>query len=147
MVLGSPGSGCTTLLKTLANHRAEYHSVSGNVHYDSLTPSELSKYFRGDVQYCPEDDVHFPTLTVEQTLKFAAMARTPTGDVRDVFSKDREEFASDVTEVLMTIFGLSHARNTPIGDAMLRGVSGGEKKRVSIAEALAARSHIGAWDK
>ncbi|PPR00573.1 hypothetical protein CVT24_005458 [Panaeolus cyanescens] len=146
LVLGSPGSGCTSFLKALANHRAEYHSITGNVHYDSLTPSELSKYFRGDVQYCPEDDIHFPTLTVEQTLKFAAMARTPTGDVRGAFSKDREEFASNVTEVLMTIFGLRHARNTPVGDAMLRGVSGGEKKRVSIAEALAARSLIGAWD-
>lgn len=40
----------------------------------------------------------------------------------------------------------SHARDTPVGDASLRGVSGGEKKRVSISEALAARTLLGCWD-
>jgi ATP-binding cassette subfamily G (WHITE) protein 2 (SNQ2) len=52
-----------------------------------------------------------------------------------------------ITDILTTIFGLRHARKTPVGDAAIRGVSGGEKKRVSIAEAMAARSLIGAWDK
>ena len=47
----------------------------------------------------------------------------------------------------MTVFGLKHVRNTVVGDAIIRGVSGGEKKRVSIAEALAIRHKIGAWDK
>lgn len=66
VVLGRPGSGCSTFLKTIANHREEYHSVTGEVHYDSLSPEDVTKHFRGDVQYCPEDDVHFPTLTVNQ---------------------------------------------------------------------------------
>lgn len=52
-----------------------------------------------------------------------------------------------ITNILITIFGLRHAKKTPVGDAAIRGVSGGEKKRVSIAEAMAARSLIGAWDK
>ncbi|KAJ3501614.1 hypothetical protein NLJ89_g9259 [Agrocybe chaxingu] len=142
LVLGSPGSGCSTLLKTLANHRKEYYSVQGDVHYDSLSHEDLDKHFRGDVQYCPEDDVHFPTLTVEQTLKFAATARTPRVRV----DTSREEFADWTTNLLATIFGLKHVLNTPVGDASIRGVSGGQKKRVSIAEALAARSCIGAWD-
>lgn len=41
---------------------------------------------------------------------------------------------------------LRHAQSTPVGDENLRGVSGGEKKRVSISEALAARSLLGCWD-
>lgn len=41
---------------------------------------------------------------------------------------------------------LRHAKNTPVGDANIRGVSGGEKKRVSIAEALATRCLLGCWD-
>ncbi|KAF8156049.1 pleiotropic drug resistance ABC transporter [Crassisporium funariophilum] len=142
LVLGSPGSGCSTLLKTLANHRKEYHAVEGDVHYDSITPADLQKNFRGDVQYCPEDDIHFPTLTVSQTLDFAATTRTP----RDRASVSRKAFTNMVTNMLTTVFGLRHAKNTPVGDAAIRGVSGGEKKRVSIAEALAARSCIGAWD-
>jgi ATP-binding cassette, subfamily G (WHITE), member 2, SNQ2 len=56
VVLGRPGSGCSTFLKTLANQRGEYHSVEGEVHYDSLSPDDISKHYRGDVTYCPEDD-------------------------------------------------------------------------------------------
>jgi len=47
----------------------------------------------------------------------------------------------------MTVLGLSQSRKTKIGDASIRGLSGGEKKRVSIAEALACRSLIYCWDK
>ncbi|PPQ74645.1 hypothetical protein CVT26_005690 [Gymnopilus dilepis] len=143
LVLGSPGSGCTTFLKTLANQRQEYYSVEGNVYYDSITPDDLRKHFRGDVQYCPEDDIHFPTLTVEQTIKFAATTRTPRTRLE---GSSRRDFADTITTLLTTVFGLRHALNTPVGDAAIRGVSGGEKKRVSIAEALATRGCIGAWD-
>jgi ATP-binding cassette subfamily G (WHITE) protein 2 (SNQ2) len=143
VVLGSPGAGCSTLLKTMANHTSEYHSVSGSRHYDSITPADVAKHFRGDVQYCPEDDVHFPTLTVEQTIQFAARTRTP----RDRADHSREQFQETLTTILTTVFGLRHARKTPVGDAAVRGVSGGEKKRVSIAEALATRACITCWDK
>jgi ATP-binding cassette subfamily G (WHITE) protein 2 (SNQ2) len=143
VVLGRPGSGCSTLLKTLANQRSEYHAIEGEVHYDSLTPHDIEKHFRGDVRYCPEDDVHFPTLTVEQTIKFAAKTRTPTGRI----GRSRAEYTDLVTDIVTTVFGLRHVRKTPIGDAIIRGVSGGEKKRVSICEALATRTCIGAWDK
>lgn len=44
------------------------------------------------------------------------------------------------------MFGLEHTEDTPVGDAYVRGVSGGEKKRVSIAEVLANRASIEAWD-
>jgi ATP-binding cassette subfamily G (WHITE) protein 2 (SNQ2) len=138
-----PGSGCSTLLKTIANLREDYHAVEGNVYYDSISPEDLKHYFRGDVQYCPEDDVHFPTLTVDQTLKFAAKTRTP--HIR--LDHTREEYTKLITDILITIFGLNHARKTAVGDATIRGVSGGERKRVSIAEALATRSCVTAWDK
>lgn len=123
--------------------RDEFYAVEGDVHYDSLSPADLKNHFRGDVQYCPEDDVHFATLTVEQTLGFAAKTRAP--QVRA--EQTRKEYSNLVTEILTTIFGLKHAKKTPVGDALIRGISGGEKKRVSIAEALATRGCIGAWDK
>jgi ATP-binding cassette, subfamily G (WHITE), member 2, SNQ2 len=143
VVLGMPGAGCSTLLKTLANFREEYHAVEGNVYYDSITSEDLKKHFRGDVQYCPEDDVHFPTLTVDQTLNFAAKTRTPHVRV----DHTREAYTKLITDIVLTVFGLNHTRKTPVGDAFIRGVSGGEKKRVSIAEALATRSCITSWDK
>ncbi|TEB24253.1 hypothetical protein FA13DRAFT_1756871 [Coprinellus micaceus] len=136
LVLGSPGAGCSTMLKTLANHREEYHSITGDVHYDSISPSEVKKYFRGG------HDVHFPTLTVEQTIEFAARTRTP----RARLDQSREVFRKTMTDILITVFGLRHVRNTFVGDAQIRGISGGQRKRVSIAEMLATRACIGCWD-
>ncbi|CAL1709796.1 unnamed protein product [Somion occarium] len=143
LVLGRPGSGCTTFLKALANHRDEYHSVDGDVMYDSFTPEEIEKHYRGDVQYCPEDDVHFPTLTVEETLTFAAKTRTPRARLP---GETREQHVERVVDMLTTVFGLRHVRKTPVGDAAIRGVSGGEKKRVSIAETLATMCKLISWD-
>ena len=50
VVLGSPGSGCTTFLKMLANQRETYRDVQGEVFYDSLTPEEIRAHSRGDLQ-------------------------------------------------------------------------------------------------
>ncbi|KAI0318679.1 pleiotropic drug resistance ABC transporter [Amylostereum chailletii] len=138
LVLGSPGSGCSTLLKVLANQRHEYHSVHGEVLYDSFSPADVEAHFRGDVIYSPEDDVHFPTLTVDQTLEFATATRAP-------HSRASEGTLSPST--LERVFGLLHVKDTIVGDASIRGISGGERKRVSISEALATRPLIASWDK
>lgn len=132
------------MLKTLTNQRAEYHLVEGEVHYDSMTSEDISKEFRGDVIYCPEDDIHFPTLTVDETLRFAAKTRAPHNRIEE---HSRGSYVDTMTDIIQTIFGLRHVKNTPVGDAAIRGVSGGEKKRVSISEALTLRSTITAWDK
>lgn len=46
----------------------------------------------------------------------------------------------------MAVFGLSHTYNTKVGNDFVRGVSGGERKRVSIAEMVVAGSPLAAWD-
>ena len=86
--------------------------------------------FRGDVIYQAETDVHFPHLTVGQTLLYAALARTPSNRLPGV---SREKYAQHVRDVIMATFGLSHTINTKVGNEFVRGVSGGERKRVSIA--------------
>lgn len=88
--------------------------------------------------------MHFPMMTVNDTLHFAAKTRAPQNRLD---GKSRVSYVEQITEVIQTIFGLRHVKKTPVGDASLRGVSGGEKKRVSIGEALALRSLIGSWDK
>ncbi|KAG2154002.1 ABC-2 type transporter-domain-containing protein [Suillus clintonianus] len=143
LVLGRPGSGCSTFLKTLANQRGEYHAVEGQVFYDSFTPKEIHDSFRGDVTYCPEDDVHFPTLTVNQTLSFAIRNRTPA---TRFLGQTREDYVEDTTTMLMKVIGLYRSKNALVGNAQVQGVSGGERKRVSIAETLGSAGSLCVWD-
>ena len=104
----------------------------------------MLKQFRGEIVYNQEVDKHFPHLTVGQTLEFAARVRTPQQRIID--GMDREGWAKHVSQVVMAIFGLSHTYNTKVGNDFVRGVSGGERKRVSIAEMALAGSPIASWD-
>lgn len=88
--------------------------------------------FRGEAIYTAEQDVHFPQLTVAQTLAFAALARVPRNRIAGV---TRDQYAEHMKDVVMAIFGLTYCANTRVGNDFIRGVSGGERKRVSIAEA------------
>jgi ATP-binding cassette subfamily G (WHITE) protein 2 (PDR) len=104
----------------------------------------MLKQFKGEIVYNQEVDKHFPHLTVGQTLEFAARVRTPQQRLIEGIS--REDWAKHLAAVIMTIFGLSHTYNTKVGNDFVRGVSGGERKRVSIAEMALAGSPIASWD-
>jgi ABC-type multidrug transport system ATPase subunit len=104
----------------------------------------MVKQFKGEIVYNQEVDKHFPHLTVGETLEFAARVRTP--QQRLIEGVSREFWAKHMAAVIMTIFGLSHTYNTKVGNDFVRGVSGGERKRVSIAEMALAGSPIAAWD-
>ena len=104
---------------------------------------EMHREFRSDVIYQPETEVQFPHLTVGQTLQFAALAKTPQNRLPGV---SREVHATHLRDVAMAIFGISHTVNTKVGNDFVRGVSGGERKRVSIAEVALAQSSLQCWD-
>jgi ABC-type lipoprotein export system ATPase subunit len=135
LVLGKPGSGCTTFLKTIANQRYGYTGVTGEVLYGPFTDKEFIQY-RGEAVYNEEDDVHHPTLTVEQTLGFALDVKIP-GKLPAGITK--QQFKEKVTTTLLKMFNIEHTRKTIVGNAFIRGVSGGERKRVSIAEMLVSK--------
>jgi ATP-binding cassette, subfamily G (WHITE), member 2, PDR len=103
----------------------------------------MHKDFRGECIYQAEVDVHFPQLTVGQTLGFAAEARAPRNRFPGV---SRKRYAEHMRDIVMAVFGLSHTINTKVGNDFIRGVSGGERKRVSIAEAALGGSPIQCWD-
>lgn len=77
LVLGRPGAGCSTFLKAFCNQRYGFKAVEGNVTYGGTPAKDIAKHFRGEVIYNPEDDLHYPTLTVKRTLSFALQTRTP----------------------------------------------------------------------
>ncbi|SPN99046.1 probable ABC transporter [Cephalotrichum gorgonifer] len=142
LVLGRPGSGCTTFLKTISNHRYGYTGVTGDVMYGPWNAKEFLRY-RGEAVYNGEDDIHHPTLTVEQTLDFALEMKVPGKRPAGV-SKD--QFKESVITMLLKMFNIEHTRNTIVGNAFIRGVSGGERKRVSIAEMMVTNACILSWD-
>ncbi|KAF9064956.1 putative ABC multidrug transporter [Rhodocollybia butyracea] len=144
VVLGPPGSGCTTLLKTISGVTHGFYVADDvKINYQGIPWEIMHKDFRGEVVYNAETDVHFPNLTVGQTLSFAARARTPRTRLPGV---TREQWAEHMKDVVMAIFGLSHTVNTKVGNDFIRGVSGGERKRVSLAEVALSGSPLQCWD-
>ena len=137
LVLGRPGAGCSTFLKAIANDRGSYAGVNGEVLYGGISAEEQNKHFRGEVNYNPESDQHFANLTVWQTLKFSLINKTK--------KHDRESIPV-IIDALLKMFGITHTKNTVVGNEYVRGVSGGERKRVSIAETLATKSSVVCWD-
>ncbi|KAG4928245.1 hypothetical protein AAZX31_19G161500 [Glycine max] len=120
-VLGASGSGKSTLIDALAD-RISKESLRGTVKLNGdVLESSLLKVISA---YVMQDDLLFPMLTVEETLMFAAEFRLPRS-----FSKSKKKAR---VQALIDQLGLRSAASTVIGDEGHRGVSGGERRRVSI---------------
>ncbi|KDN70652.1 putative ABC-2 type transporter [Colletotrichum sublineola] len=145
LVLGRPGSGCSTFLKAFCNQRAGFEAIEGEVTYGGAPAEEMSKKFRGEIIYNPEDDLHYPTLTVKRTLNFALQTRTPGKESR-LDGESREDYIREFMRVATKLFWIEHTLGTKVGNEFVRGVSGGERKRVSIAEAMITRASVQGWD-
>lgn len=98
----------------------------------------MHKSFMGDSIYLAEADGHFPELTLRQTLTFCAATR--------VQHPGRYSKAALKTQNVLAEFNLEAASDTKIGSAMIRGLSGGEKRRTSIAEVYISEAQIQCWD-
>jgi ABC-type multidrug transport system ATPase subunit len=107
LVLGTPGSGCSTFLKAISNQRESFAGVKGDVSYGGISADEQKKKYRGEVNYNEEDDQHLPTLTVGQTLEFSLLNKTRKHEKGDI---------PIIITALMKMFGIGHCRNTLVGD-------------------------------
>ncbi|OZJ04704.1 hypothetical protein BZG36_02532 [Bifiguratus adelaidae] len=143
LVLGRPGAGCTTLLRVLADMRASYTEITGEVSYGGIDSKEFGKHYKGEVCYNEEEDINYPTLTAKETLMFALKCKTPGKRLPD---ETKREFKNKVLFLLGNMLGLTKQMNTMVGNAFIRGLSGGERKRLSIAEQMTTRSTINCWD-
>jgi ATP-binding cassette subfamily G (WHITE) protein 2 (SNQ2) len=143
LVLGRPGAGCSTLLKTLTGESKTYIKSTGELNFSGIEFSKMFKYFKNLLIYNPELDVHFPYLTVGQTLKFAIGCKT--SNIR-VDNEKRNEYINNIKDLYEILFGLKHVEKTIVGNDFVRGVSGGERKRVSIAEAMVSEGTVYCYD-
>ncbi|KAJ5689632.1 hypothetical protein N7462_004024 [Penicillium macrosclerotiorum] len=143
LVLGRPGSGCTTLLKMLSNRREGYNTITGDVRFGSMSSEEASNY-QGQIVMNTEEELFYPRLTVGQTMDFATKLKIPF-HLPDG-SKTIAQYREETKQFLLESMGITHTADTKVGNEFVRGVSGGERKRVSIIECLATRASVYAWD-
>jgi ABC-type transport system involved in cytochrome c biogenesis ATPase subunit len=120
LVLGSPGSGCSSFLRTIANQSPL--AVQGDLRFAGIPAAEFKKSHSRETIYLPEEDRHIASLTVRQTITFALRSSLPSrlGGTSTV---------SNLVEAIAKLLGLGHALETPVGGAFTPGVSGGERKR------------------
>ncbi|XP_024384304.1 ABC transporter G family member 17 isoform X2 [Physcomitrium patens] len=120
-VMGPSGSGKSTLIDALAQ-RIDRKSLVGSI---TLNGQEVDPdLLRNISAYVMQDDLLFPMLTVKETLMFAANVRLPA-------SHGKEAKIARVNSMIRQL-GLGKVADTIIGDESHRGVSGGERRRVSI---------------
>ncbi|XP_074566785.1 ABC transporter G family member 5-like [Curcuma longa] len=120
-VLGASGSGKSTLIDALANRIAR-ESLQGSI---TLNGEKLEgRLLKVISAYVMQDDLLYPMLTVEETLMFSAEFRLP----RSLSASKKKSRV----QALIDQLGLRAAAKTIIGDEIHRGVSGGERRRVSI---------------
>ncbi|KAF2216500.1 hypothetical protein CERZMDRAFT_93790 [Cercospora zeae-maydis SCOH1-5] len=126
LVLGSPWRRAIAgQLATLEFGKETY------MNYQGTEREMMHEEFRGECIYQGEIDVHFPQLTAPQN---SGPELVP------------EVFAARIKEVTLQAFDLTRTVNTQVGNDFVRGVSGGERKRVSIAEAAISGCPVQCWD-
>lgn len=81
--------------------------------------------YRRRLLTCDIDDKHFATLNTEQTLRFALRMKTPSTRIPGT---SRDAFVETLLNLYASIFGMKHTLKTQVGNAFVRGVSGGESK-------------------
>uniref|UniRef100_A0A0D9YBJ8 ABC transporter domain-containing protein n=2 Tax=Oryza TaxID=4527 RepID=A0A0D9YBJ8_9ORYZ len=157
LLLGPPGSGKTTLLLALAGKLDKDLKVSGKVTYNGHGMHEFVP--ERTAAYISQHDLHIGEMTVRETLAFSArcqgvgtryemlteLARRekaanikPDHDI-DIYMKASAmggQESSVVTDYILKILGLDICADTVVGNEMLRGISGGQRKRVTTGEML-----------
>ncbi|KAJ3265513.1 ATP-binding cassette sub- G member 2 [Chytriomyces hyalinus] len=127
-IMGGSGAGKSTMLNTLAGRIADQKGseLTGDIliNGEARNPST----WRNICSYVEQDDLMFTNLSVEETLTYAAQLRLP--------SKFTEAEKKEKVDKIIMQLNLNNCRKTWIGDSLVRGISGGERKRVSIGVEL-----------
>ncbi|XP_072063402.1 pleiotropic drug resistance protein 3 isoform X2 [Arachis hypogaea] len=157
LLLGPPGSGKTTLLLALAGRLDHSLKVKGEISYNGHPLEEFIP--QKSSAYVSQYDLHIPEMTVKETLDFSA--RCQGVGIKDELLKEvsrREKEAGIMpdrdldaymkatsvkglkstlqTDYILKILGLDVCADTLVGDPIRRGVSGGQKKRLTTGEMM-----------
>jgi ABC-type multidrug transport system ATPase subunit len=116
-------AGRTTFTPVRSRKGSSEYVGSGRILYNNDLPDK--KQLRQMIGYVQQFDFHLPALTVQETMHFNAFIRLP----RDLLPKKKLERAAYVMDQL----GLLNCKHTVVGGDAVKGISGGEKRRLSLA--------------
>ncbi|XP_040370209.1 pleiotropic drug resistance protein 3 isoform X2 [Rosa chinensis] len=139
LLLGPPGCGKTTLLQALARKHNQSLKVQGEINYNGYKLNEFVP--QKTSAYISQYDLHISEMTVREALDFSSRCQG-IGSRADIMKEvaRREKQAGIVPEpdidTYMKILGLDICADTIAGDAMQRGISGGQKKRLTTGEMM-----------
>lgn len=119
-IMGSSGSGKTTLLDSMAGRLPKDVTMTGSV----LVNGHPARLAYGGAAYVTQDECLLGTLSVQETLKYVALIRLP----QSMSTESKMELVDDIIEEL----GLVEAKHTPVGNWAIRGLSGGQRRRLAI---------------
>lgn len=121
-IVGGSGAGKSTLLKTLGGYDKDYE---GDVYYNGISLKRNYNTLKNIIGYVPQEDIVFENLTLKKMLYYTAKMKMPDGI-------SRQEIENRIQEVLHLVELTEHQKT------MIRNLSGGQKKRASIAVELLA---------
>eukprot|EP00596_Hydrurales_sp_CCMP1899_P009612 CAMPEP_0119038002 /NCGR_PEP_ID=MMETSP1177-20130426/6649_1 /TAXON_ID=2985 /ORGANISM="Ochromonas sp, Strain CCMP1899" /LENGTH=1597 /DNA_ID=CAMNT_0006999999 /DNA_START=48 /DNA_END=4838 /DNA_ORIENTATION=+ len=155
LVIGPPGSGKTVFLKALSGRIFPQSGakLEGTITYNGDTADSKAFSVPKVVDYIDQRDQHAGSLSVFETMEFAWMNATgghhSYGYAKDAESKeifDREDFYKTRVNNMLLVLGINGCRDTMVGDAATRGISGGQKRRVTVGEMMLCPSSIKLMD-
>ncbi|KUF76633.1 ATP-binding Cassette (ABC) Superfamily [Phytophthora nicotianae] len=162
LLLGQPGSGKSSLMKMLSGRFPieKNITVEGSISFNNVQREEIIQRLPQFVSYVNQRDKHFPMLTVKETLEFAhkfcgstlskhnedLLKNGSTQENQEALEAAKALFAH-YPDVILQQLGLKNCQDTIVGDAMTRGISGGERKRVTTGEMEFGMKYVSLMDE
>ena len=124
-LMGASGAGKTVLLDLLSLRKTDTSLLTGVLLHNNARRKRLAN---SESAYVMQSDVALPNLTVTETLQYASRLRLP--------ESTPEAVKSEIVHDLLEELGLTHCAQSRVGNNQIRGISGGELRRLSIAQEL-----------
>ncbi|XP_044500397.1 pleiotropic drug resistance protein 3-like isoform X4 [Mangifera indica] len=145
LLLGPPGCGKTTLLKALSGNLDKSLEVAGEISYNSYRLDEFVP--QKTSAYISQEDLHIAEMTVRETLDFSARCQGIGSRADIMLEVSRREKEAGIVpnpdvDTYMKILGLDICADTMVGDVMRRGISGGQKKRLTTGEMIVGPTKV-----
>ncbi|CEM15570.1 unnamed protein product [Vitrella brassicaformis CCMP3155] len=138
-LMGPSGSGKSTLLDILAGKKKG--GFEGSIYVNGVP---RDKYFRRIAAYVPQDDILNPNETVREVLEFASSLTRTYEEQNGVSGVEQRQ--EDLMN-LMAMLGLTDVADSRIGSTMMRGISGGQRRRVTLGKALVSDAALAFCDE